>query len=892
MNKAPKSLLFMALAIGLGLSACTPTETDQSSDLLSSSQPTGQEDGFANSHYDEGNFLAGEREVNKTKVVYYDGPSMLETSDKVSVKVENEDLFVYETRVNHKRVFTFEYSEDMNAVALFDFEGKVHVDVTFNDVTEITSAKVSPLVYGIEPTASGNTLSFDLSYNDNYVVEVNGDSENVLHLFANPLETDPITEEEAAKDDKIIYFGPGLYDAGAIPVETGTTVYLAGGAYVYGKIRMEDVEDVTIRGRGIISGSIYDRRMDNEYTIPVEVRTSDNINFEGITFLDPAGWCFALYKSSNITLDNVKIITARGNGDGISVQSCSDVTVTGGFVRTWDDSLVVKNEDRGSTKNITFDGVNVWTDLAQSMEVGYETNGPTMEGITFKNITVIHNFHKAVISMHNCDDATISDVSYENITLEDGEMLGDVRNDGENDFFLDFTIAYNVEWSVSGGNRGKVNGVNVEDVKVYRIDDTVISRINGENDESSIDNVTIKNVDYAGKSINSAADLGLVSNEYVNNLSVSSDKSLSDIKGAIKKLPYKLNITDTEVEKTKIDHVEQEGVLVPSFAYRQGDAPYIGVAADTSDVTVSATHGVGVSPRAEADDGSGPFHNPEHPLENVLDGKSDTYVENGEWTGEAEEFMALSFEFASPKTVGTIRIHGLSANEFKYHYRLAVFVRRIRTDGTYNNFTRTLTAADYDMSPADGNIIDVNISADSYGGVQLRLYRIDDSIMAAEKYQISEVEFFGPSLTYQKPIVDSTEHNDVYVVGNVVDGSTDGSSYYESKTTPAHIVIDLQEVTTMHVLVLALCPELVWNTRVQNIEISVSDSNLNYSSTTTQFTVIKEAADYTFDPKEGNSVTFSFDEGISLRYLKIVINSNSINGEAKYGAQLAEVSAY
>ena len=87
-------------------------------------------------------------------------------------------------------------------------------------------------------------------------------------------------------------------------------------------------------------------------------------------------------------MNNIKIITARQNGDGISVQSCKNVNINGGFVRSWDDSLVVKNVERGTTKDVTFDGVTVWTDLAQSMEVGYETNGATMNNITFKNITV------------------------------------------------------------------------------------------------------------------------------------------------------------------------------------------------------------------------------------------------------------------------------------------------------------------------------------------------------------------------------------------------------------------------------------------------------------------------------------------------------------------------
>lgn len=297
-----------------------------------------------NNYYSEDNFIVPANEVTSTKLVTYDGPEYLTSSSKVGVKVNDTDLFVYETRVNHERQFSWTLPTDMAPVVIFDFEGKVHVEITVND-TELTSAVVRPLVYGISPSIKGHVISFDLDYSGNYVVEYNDNSDNVVHIFANPIEKNPITKEQAELDPSVVYIGPGVYKADAIPVSDNTTVYLAGGAYVYGQIRAEGLHDITIRGRGIISGALYNRRSESEYTIPIEMRYCENIKIEGITFLDPAGWTVALYKSKNIELDNIKIITARQNGDGISVQSCENVNVHDGFVRTWDDSLVVKNVD-------------------------------------------------------------------------------------------------------------------------------------------------------------------------------------------------------------------------------------------------------------------------------------------------------------------------------------------------------------------------------------------------------------------------------------------------------------------------------------------------------------------------------------------------------------------
>lgn len=191
-------------------------------------------------------------------------------------------------------------------------------------------------------------------------------------------------------------------------------MYIAGGAVVYGNIRAEQVKNLTIRGRGIIDGSIYPRTKDSEYTLPIELKNCKDVEISDLTFLDPAGWVMTLYHCENVKVNDVKMITARSNGDGISVQSCKDVDVKGGFIRGWDDALVVKNKDRGVTENVSFDGVTIWTDLAQSMEVGYETDGEYIRDITFENITVLHNFHKPVISIHNADDAKINGVTFRN----------------------------------------------------------------------------------------------------------------------------------------------------------------------------------------------------------------------------------------------------------------------------------------------------------------------------------------------------------------------------------------------------------------------------------------------------------------------------------------------
>ena len=146
-----KFLFFAALSSFLLLSGCQSTASSQSESQSDSSVTSG------NDYYNKANFVSSSLECNQTKLVTYDGPSIMATSSRVSVKVENQDLFVYETRVNHGRMFSWDLPTTMAPYVLFDFEGKVHVEITILEDVAVESAVVRPLVYGIAPTLIGKT---------------------------------------------------------------------------------------------------------------------------------------------------------------------------------------------------------------------------------------------------------------------------------------------------------------------------------------------------------------------------------------------------------------------------------------------------------------------------------------------------------------------------------------------------------------------------------------------------------------------------------------------------------------------------------------------------------------------------------------------------------------
>lgn len=76
------------------------------------------------------------------------------------------------------------HNEAPASMVTFGFEGKVEVAVTANH-TQVRTARVRPLSYGIPFQIKDNTILFSLERPGNLSVEVNGDIFHNLHLFAN-----------------------------------------------------------------------------------------------------------------------------------------------------------------------------------------------------------------------------------------------------------------------------------------------------------------------------------------------------------------------------------------------------------------------------------------------------------------------------------------------------------------------------------------------------------------------------------------------------------------------------------------------------------------------------------------------------------------------------------
>ena len=450
------------------------------------------------------------KNVENTIITYPGPPGLIPAAD-YAVDVNGQPLFVYEARVNFSRVPDKDQVPELTPFAYFDFAGSVTVTVT--TAREIQSVDVRPKSYGIIPTVNGNTIRFTLTEPRKITLEMNGDLHRALHLFANPLECDAPDPD----DPSVLYFGPGVHEAGAIPLQGGQTVYLSGGAYVYGTIRGSGASNASIRGRGIISG-----QNETWYTPGIVAEQCHHLNLRDIIVVDPAGWTVTIRNSDHVTVDNIKLLCCRKNSDGINLVSTRHAVVNDCFVRNWDDGICLKGTNGNDSRHTRVTRCVIWSDAAQSLELGYETQMAVLDDVLFQDIDIIHHLMPGYLALtvHNGDRASITNVRFEDIRVEDSvSALADVWI-GDSRWMKD-------------AERGRIRGVHFKNVSLLGRDwladpsiraqsdvflsplSSPTSRLQGYDASHRVEAVTFENVQILGRFIGSADEGGIHLGEHV-----------------------------------------------------------------------------------------------------------------------------------------------------------------------------------------------------------------------------------------------------------------------------------------------------------------------------------------------------------------------------------------
>ena len=326
----------------------------------------------------------------------------------------------YRVQVNGKEVFV--YNGPVAGLASFDFDGAV--DVVITSRRDPKWVDVRPLSRKVAHTKKDNEIRFSLTKPGNFSIELNGQPKrHPLFLFANPIEKDTPTPQTPG----VHYFAAGkVHRPGLIEVKSGETVYVAGGAIVEGSIVGKGVENVRLRGRGILDGTnlkelLRDKKLRANI---IHLRDCKNVDVEGLVLSNGQTWQFVPVNCENLNITNVKIVSDAASDDGIDIVRSRNVKISKSFFHTKDDNIAIKAvfdyPKDVTTKDVEiFDSVFWNAAWGNALEIGFELQSELISNISFHDCDVIHVDDGAVFSIHNGDAATVSNVTFKNIRVED-----------------------------------------------------------------------------------------------------------------------------------------------------------------------------------------------------------------------------------------------------------------------------------------------------------------------------------------------------------------------------------------------------------------------------------------------------------------------------------------
>ena len=304
------------------------------------------------------------------------------------------------------------------AFAYFDLSDRAEVSVTCSE--PVQQVKILPSAACIVPVVEGNRVRFTLAQPRHLTLEINGNWVGSLHLFANPPENDAPRPDDA----DVIYYGPGIHEVDGVRVSSGKTVYIAGGAVVRGTTKpgtrggsafLLEGTNITFRGRGIIDGGLCPTH--TRHLLSVH---GTNIVVEGVILRDSSTWTVPIRRSENVRINNLKLIGYRANSDGIDICNSRNVDVSGCFIRTLDDLVVVKTDKgQGEARHIAVYDCVLWNEVAHALSVGAELR-ENVDDVRFSNCDVIHDKGREwTLRVFHCDSARISNVVFETLRIEE-----------------------------------------------------------------------------------------------------------------------------------------------------------------------------------------------------------------------------------------------------------------------------------------------------------------------------------------------------------------------------------------------------------------------------------------------------------------------------------------
>jgi polygalacturonase len=337
-----------------------------------------------------------------------------------------------------------------------------------------------------------------------------------LHIFTNG----PETFVPNLADTNLIYYGPGFHeitkDDKYFYLNSNKHLHIAGGAVLKTTIWIEDAQNVTISGHGILDASLV--TSDEWGRTTVEIEDSKNIYVKDIIIVKKTlkDNNFHLVRAENVHIDNVKIIASTNWSDGVHMLCSKGLYVNNVFFHTSDDCIAIyasRGSELGSTRDVFVTNSTFWNDRAHPMFIGAHGNPngqDTIRNILFQNIQVIESYehinrYQGILAINSGENNVIHKVRFDNITIEDFR----------NNQLFNFKVFLNTDYM-------KVPGKSVYDIEISNVTYTgsgeLTSQISGYDATRTVDGIYFRNVILNGKRIKSASEGNINIGNYATNI--------------------------------------------------------------------------------------------------------------------------------------------------------------------------------------------------------------------------------------------------------------------------------------------------------------------------------------------------------------------------------------
>jgi hypothetical protein len=238
-----------------------------------------------------------------------------------------------------------------------------------------------------------------------------------------------------------VYLPPGSFLSGTIYMKTGVTLHLDSGCTLLGSTDLKDfpstvpafrsytdnytdksliygekVERLAITGRGVIDGQ--GAAFNGPYKVrPYTIRFIEcrDIAVEGVTIRNSPMWVQHYLACDDVRISGITVTShVNANNDGIDIDSCRRVTITGCNVDSGDDAIVLKSCSARPCQHVVVSGC-VLRSTCNALKMGTESNGG------FQNVVLtgcaIYDTRLAGVALEIVDGGAMDRIVVSDLTM-------------------------------------------------------------------------------------------------------------------------------------------------------------------------------------------------------------------------------------------------------------------------------------------------------------------------------------------------------------------------------------------------------------------------------------------------------------------------------------------